>query len=439
MKEEEPELKYTEIDGLSIAYQIWGSSEDVLIYVPGMVSHLEAALDAPEYVDWFKILSKKFKVIIFDKRGQGMSDRDTSVPGLEQRMDDITAITKAESLDRFYLFGASEGASISLIYAASNPQKVKAVAIFGGFARFTEATDYKLMPDEDTILKNFLPNWGKGELGNLFVPHRMPEIKKDMARLERMVCSPSTLESIIKTNSRIDIRGTLKDIKVPVLVMHSRDDRAISRHNGRYLADNIPNAKYIEYSNGGHFPWFNSKDNIIDDLLNFYFHDFSEHSDPSRNLSTIMFTDIKDSTKILSLLGDKGWNEKLNYHDAIMKNNIQKFQGKFIKNTGDGVLSVFNGPVRSIECAKECIKALKTINLDIRCSLHFGEINWRDNDIAGLAVNISARVLEIGDAGNVTITKALNDLIGGSKFQSKSLGNHHLKGIDNDLELFLIN
>ena len=438
MYEEEYELKYTETDGLSIAYKTWGNSEDVLIYVPGMVSHLEAALDAQEYVDWFRTLSKSFRVIIFDKRGQGMSDRDTSAPGLEQRMDDITAIAKAENLDQFYLFGASEGASISLIYAASNPQKIRAVAIFGAFARFTATDDYNLMPDEQTILNTFLPNWSKGELGNLFIPHRMPEIKKSMARLERMVCSPSTLESIIKTNSRIDIRAALKDIKVPVLVMHSRDDRAISKHNGRYLADNIPNSKYIEYSHGGHFPWFNTKDNVIDDLLNFYFQDFSDQSDRSKNLSTIMFTDIKDSTKTLSSLGDKGWNDKLNNHDAIMKSNIERFHGKFIKNTGDGVLAVFNGPVRSIECAEECINALKTINLDIRCSLHFGEIHWRDNDIAGLAVNICARVLEKGNAGYITITKALNDLLGGSKFASKSLGAHHLKGIENDLELFLI-
>ena len=232
-------LKYTESGGLTIAYQIWGSSEDTLVYVPGMISHLEAGLEDQDYLAWIRALSKFFRVIIFDKRGQGLSDRDASAPNLEERMDDISSIVKAEQLDQFFLLGLSEGASISLIYAATYPQKVKSVAVFGGTARFTKSDDYRFMPEAKKMKENLLEKWGTGSSGYIFCPQRMPEKQLSFSKLERMVCNPKTLESVLELLTRIDIRASLPDIKLPVLVMHSRDDVAISKLNGRYLADNL--------------------------------------------------------------------------------------------------------------------------------------------------------------------------------------------------------
>ena len=429
-------LKYTESGGLTIAYQIWGSSEETLVYVPGMISHLEAALSDSEYQSWIRALSKFYQVIIFDKRGQGLSDRDASAPNLEERMDDISSIVKAEKLDKFFLLGLSEGASISLIYAATHPQNVKSVAVFGGTARFTRSDDYPLMPDADKIKENLLSNWGTGSSGYIFCPHKMPEKQDDFAKLERMVCNPKTLESVLELLTKVDIRASLSDISLPVLVLHSRDDVAVSKLNGRYLADNIIGSKYIEYPSGGHLPWHEERENIVKDLISFFTQTGSDMKSADRNLATILFTDIEDSTKQMTEMGDKQWSEKMNEHDEIMKNTIESFNGKLVKNTGDGVLAVFDGPSRSIESAIAGITKLNNINLKIRCSLHVGEVIWRNDDITGIAVNIAARALEKCQSNRVIITKNLKDLLGRTKFSMISIGEFSLKGLEGNWELF---
>ena len=431
-------LKYTESGGLTIAYQIWGSSEETLVYVPGMISHLEAGLEDQDYLAWIRALSKFFRVIIFDKRGQGLSDRDASAPNLEERMDDISSIVKAEKLDQFFLLGLSEGASISLIYAATYPQKVKSVAVFGGTARFTKSDDYRLMPEAKKMKENLLEKWGTGSSGNIFCPQRMPEKQSSFAKLERMVCNPKTLESVLELLTRIDIRASLPDIKLPVLVMHSRDDVAISKLNGRYLADNIPGAKYIEYPNGGHLPWHEERESIIKDLKSFFSETGNENKAVDRSLATILFTDIENSTLKMTDMGDEKWSEKLDKHDKIMEDAVKNYSGRIVKNTGDGILAVFDGPVRSIECAKVSIENMKNIGLDIRCSLHVGEIVWRNEDITGIAVNIASRILDQCESGNVVISKNLRDLLGRSEFAIEELGDYSLKGVEGDWKLFKV-
>ena len=435
---EEYVLKYTEAGGLTIAYQVWGSSDETLIYVPGMISHLEAALGDPEYLSWIRELSKFFKVIIFDKRGQGLSDRDASAPNLEERMDDISSIVKAEKLKKFFLLGLSEGASISLIYAATYPQNVKSVAVFGGTARFTRSDDYRFMPEADKIKENLLSNWGAGSSGYIFCPQKMPAKQADFAKLERMVCNPKTLESVLELLTRVDIRASLPDINLPVLVLHSRDDVAVSKLNGRYLADNIDGSKYIEYPSGGHLPWHEERENIVKDLITFFSETGSDIKSADRNLATILFTDIEDSTKKMTEMGDIQWSEKMNKHDEIMKDTIESFNGKLVKNTGDGVLAVFDGPARSIESAISSITRLGEIDLKIRCSLHVGEVIWRNDDITGIAVNIAARALEKCPGNGVVITKNLRDLLGRSKFSVTSIGDFTLKGLEGNWELFKV-
>ena len=430
--------KYTESGGLTIAYQIWGDAKDTLMYVPGTISHLEAALEDKEYLAWIRGLSNYFRVIIFDKRGQGLSDRDATAPNLEERMDDISSIVETEKLEEFFLLGLSEGASISLIYAATYPQKVKSVAVFGGAARFTRSDDYPFMPEADTIKENLLTNWGTGSSGYIFCPQKMPDKKLDFAKLERMVCNPKTLESILELLTRIDIRASLPNINLPVLVLHSRDDVAVFKLNGRYLADNINGSKYIEYPSGGHLPWHDERENIVKDLVTFFSATGDGIKSADRNLATILFTDIEDSTKKMTEMGDKQWSEKMNKHDEIMRNTIESFNGKLVKNTGDGVLAVFDGPARSIESAISSIVKLNEIDLNIRCSLHVGEVIWRNDDITGIAVNIAARALEKCQSNEVIITKNLKDLLGRTKFSVMSMGDFTLKGLEDNWELFKV-
>ncbi len=430
--------KYTESGGLTIAYQIWGDSKDTLVYVPGTISHLEAALEDKEYLAWIRGLASYFRVIIFDKRGQGLSDRDATAPNLEERMDDISSIVDAEKLEEFFLFGLSEGASISLIYAATYPQKVKSVAVFGGAARFTRSDDYPFMPEAATIKEKLLTNWGTGSSGYIFCPQKMPDKQLDFAKLERMVCNPKTLESILELLTRVDIRASLPDINLPVLVLHSRDDVAVFKSNGRYLAENIRGSKYIEYPGGGHLPWHEERENIVKDLTTFFSATGTDVKSADRNLATILFTDIEDSTRQMTEMGDKRWSEKMNKHDKIMQDTIEHFNGRLVKSTGDGVLAVFDGPARSIESAISCIGKLNEIDLKIRCSLHIGEVIWRNDDITGIAVNIAARVLEKCQSNRVVITKNLKDLLGRTKFSILSIGAFNLKGLEGNWELFKV-
>ena len=266
----------------------------------------------------------------------------------------------------------------------------------------------------------------------------MPDKKLDFAKLERMVCNPKTLESILELLTRIDIRASLPNINLPVLVLHSRDDVAVFKLNGRYLADNINGSKYIEYPSGGHLPWHEERENIVKDLVTFFSSTGDGIKSADRNLATILFTDIEDSTKQMTEMGDKQWSEKMNKHDEIMRNTIESFNGKLVKNTGDGVLAVFDGPARSIESAISSIVKLNEIDLRIRCSLHVGEVIWRNDDITGIAVNIAARALEKCQSNEVIITKNLKDLLGRTKFSVISMGDFTLKGLEDNWELFKV-
>ena len=432
MKNEFPKTKYANIGELSIAYQVWGNSDKVLVYVPGLVSHLEVTLEIGGYVDWLQALSKNFKVIIFDKRGQGMSDRETSMPGIEARADDITAVVKAEGVSRFSLFGLSEGAAIALFYAATYPKNVASVAILGGFSKVLNSQKYKFHNNEKDN-KNWITHWGDGLSGFSLCPHVMPQMKDVMAKFERMTCNPKTLGKMLETNIAIDIRPILSEIKVPTLVCHSRDDKRVPKESGRYIAEHVHGAKYIEYAHGGHLPYFGLEKQLAADL-DFFFQKSSKtiqlKDEKTNRLATILFTDIVNSTTKLSEFGDKAWSQILDEHDSIIQTLAKNFFGNFIKNTGDGALLVFDGPIRAVKCAIEFSKAVKSLGIAIRCGLHIGSVEWRKKDISGIAVNVAARVMDIDKGDNIIITEHLANMISGSDLKLKNFGEHSLKGID---------
>ena len=431
-----PEIQFTEKDGFSIAYQVWGTGPDTLIYVPGMVSHLDVSAEGQAYLAWLKLLSKNFKVIIFDKRGQGLSDRDATVPGVEQRMDDIDAVAAAEGVEKFYLFGYSEGGSISLVYAATHPTKVLGVTVFAGIPKFTNSDDFDLMSDEETILEGFVPNWGKGLSGYLFCPQKMPHGQKEMSKLERMVCSPSTLKNVLETNFKVDVRSTLSSVQVPCLICHARDDRAVPVANGRYFADKIEHSKYIEYPSGGHFPHFGNINQIVSDIVSF-FNDVSQTADPlNKSLTTVLFTDIVNSTEKMLAMGDREWAGKIIEHDQIVSTLVARYNGTLIKNTGDGCLCVFDGPVRASKCAIELRNQLSSVGLDIRCGLNFGQVEWVDSDVIGKTVNLSARVMDLAKANQIFATKDTVDVLAGAGLEINSAGRYQLKGFKQEWDIY---
>ena len=424
-----PKIKYADIDDLTIAYQVWGTSKDVLIYVPGIVSHLEATLEFDGYKQWLKNLSNNFKVIIFDKRGQGMSDREMEITGIEPRIDDITAVAEAEGINEFSLFGLSEGAAIALFYAATYPSKIKSIAVLGGFSHVHTADD------------SWIEKWGEGISGYALCPHMMPMMKDKIGKFERMTCNPKTLRRMMETNRKIDIRSILSEINTPTLICHSRDDMTTIKEDGRFIAEQIKGAKYIEYPNGGHLPYFGLENDLSDDLTNF-FKKFSKVISSCVNendkLATILFTDIVESTSKLSSFGDKKWSKLMDSHDDIIFNKIKKYQGQFIKNTGDGSLVIFDGPIRAIKYALEFLSDIKSLGIECRCGLHIGQIEWRGSDVSGIAINIASRVMNLSKPNKVLITKTLGDLIAGSKIKYANFGDYNLKGIAGNWKLLEI-
>ncbi|MBC8239511.1 MAG: adenylate/guanylate cyclase domain-containing protein [Alphaproteobacteria bacterium] len=432
-----PETKYADADGIQVAYQVHGEGQDTLIIVPGLISHVEMIQEMPGFNSFLGSLTEFFKVIIFDKRGQGLSDRSAEVPGPEQRMDDISAIAEAENLATFNLFGISEGAAIAILYAASFPDKVQKVSVFGGFSRFSNCDDYQFMY-EASEFEQTVEHWGKGSFGYAVCPDMMPEIRPLFARFERACATPNAVRMMLETNISLDIRAVLPEIKTPVLVVHRRDDKTVPVANGRYLADNLPNADYVEFARGGHAPWFGDYQAVAEAIIQFMQATSllePEKKREDRSLATILFTDIVGSSEQLAAIGDEKWRQILDNHDRIAELAVAERRGRLIKNTGDGLLATFDGPVRAIKCAQGLLNDVQAIGVKIRCGLHIGEIEIRGADITGIAVHVAARVMDLAGADQILITRTVADLIAGSGLATTDYGEHELKGIAGDWRL----
>ncbi|MDP6689037.1 MAG: adenylate/guanylate cyclase domain-containing protein [Alphaproteobacteria bacterium] len=432
--------KYADAGDIQIAYQVHGTRDEVLFVVPGLISHIELQWELPEYRQWLNALAEYFKVIVFDKRGQGLSDRSAGVPGPEQRMDDITAIAVAEGIERFSLFGYSEGATIAILYAASFPDRVKSIAAFAGFARFSNCDDYPHMHEAEDLLK-MVEHWGSGGFGYAVIPEKMPEARELMGRLERACATPNAFRAMLETNFKIDIRAVLPEIRTPVLVMHCRDDVGVPVANGRYIADHLPNAQYIEFPHGGHMPWLSANADVVDAVSRFMLEDdeSNEIKQSSQTyLSTVLFTDIVSSSEQLAELGDQAWRQKLDEHDRLAKREIELHQGRMVKHTGDGLLVTFDGPARAIRCAKALTTPIAALGMEIRCGLHIGEVEPRGGDITGLAVHVAARVMDQASPGETLITRTLHDLTAGAGLNFVDCGQFDLKGLPEPWQLYRV-
>ena len=436
-----PETLYAQSGELSIAYQVFGRGSRDLVFVPGIIWHVEIVWDDPFMAAFLRRLGEAFRVIVFDKRGQGMSDRIEGVPSLEERIDDLRAVMDAAGSERATLFGISEGGPLGVLFAATYPEKVERLALYGAMARFVGAPDYPHRPDLEVYIDDFVAAWGKGALAPLMEPARgyEPGYREMLARFERMCATPTAIRKLLLVNERIDVRPILPDVRLPTLIMHRRNDKAVFRDNGRFLADNIPRAVYLEFPGRSHLPWLGEAGAIVEAVERFAEVTPSEQQDPEfnqRKLATALFTDIARSTEQLAAMGDQHWREILDQHDRVASGLVDNFRGEIIKNTGDGILALFDGPARAIRCAEKLVTELDDIGLEVRAGLHVGEIVQRGDDITGLAVNIAARVMDHATAGEVLLTRTVMDLTGGSGISFVPAGTHELKGVPGAFELF---
>jgi class 3 adenylate cyclase/pimeloyl-ACP methyl ester carboxylesterase len=428
-----PATHYALSGDVSIAYQVIGDGPVDLVMVPGVVSHVEFFHETPGYTAFLRRLSKFARVITFDKRGQGLSDRVSGAPSLEQRMDDVRAVMDAVGSKCAAVMGFSEGSAMSALFAATYPERTSKLLLFGGFALSTTAGDLVAQINER------LKTWGTGEWLKKSWPSLIvkPQGIDVLAKIERLSASPGAIKAIGLLNAEIDVRPILPTIRVPTLVMHRKGDLQVPIEAGRALARQIPDAKFIEYPGDDHVFWSGDVEAFLGDIEEFVTGSRDHSSfEVERVLATVLFTDIVDSTRSAAAMGDQAWRRQLDSHDQIARQTVEKFRGHLIKTTGDGILATFDGPGRAVRCALAFSAAAEQIGLPLRAGLHTGEIELRDRDVGGIAIHAAARVMAQAQANEVLVSRVVTDLVAGAGLKFAERGSHELKGIPGRWDLF---
>jgi class 3 adenylate cyclase len=429
-----PETRYAKSGDIRIAYQVTGSGPFDLVFVPGFVSSLDLWRESPGWSHFFSRLSAFSRLILFDKRGTGLSDRVSGAPHLEARMDDVRAVMDAAGCQRAAVFGVSEGGAMSMLFTATYPDRVRALALYGTYAHYPTwvVSGEKLEAFIDVIESG----WGTGATARFFNPDRVSDeaFRRFYARFERQSASPSAAVALTGMNAQIDVRHVLSAIRVPTLVLHRTGDPRVNVEAGRYLGRHIPTAKYVELPGSDHGPFLDG-DRILDEVEEFLTGSRPE-AEPDRVLATVMFTDIVDSTKRAAELGDRGWRTLLDRHDDTVRQELARFRGHEVKTLGDGFLATFDGPARAVRCAAAIVDRVRPLGIEVRSGLHTGEIEIQRDDIAGIAVHIAARVAEIARTGEVLVSSTVRDLVAGSGLDFQDRGSHTAKGLSEPLRLF---
>jgi class 3 adenylate cyclase len=423
-----PETHYAKSGDVRIAYQVVGNGPLDLVFVPGFISNLDHYWDEPTLAHFLTRLGSFSRLILFDKRGTGLSDRLGGLPTLEERMDDVRAVMDAVGSERAALFGISEGGAMSLLFAATYPERTRALILYGTYAHFHT---WVLPPDGfERFLEKIEQSWGTAASLTAFAPTKVADerFRRWWARFERLGASPSAVIMLMRMNSQIDVRHLLPAIRVPSLVLHRVGDTRVNVGGGRYLAATIPGATYVELPGIDHVLWAGDVDRAADEIEEFLTGTHRE-TEPDRVLATVLFTDIVDSTRRAEEVGDRRWRALLDHHDTIIRREINRFRGREIKTLGDGFLATFDGPARAVRCASAIIEAVRALGLEVRCGVHTGEIEMKGEDISGIAVNIAARITALAEGGQVLVSRTVRDLVAGSHLPFLERGAFTLKGV----------
>ncbi len=450
--------RYARCGDLSIAYQVEGDGPLDVVLVPGIISHVEFFHELPGYAQFVERLASFARVITFDKRGTGLSDRLADAPTYEQRMDDILAVMQAVGSERAAFFGISEGGPLSALLAASHPERVHALVVYGTFARLSPAPDYPhgfepvgldalfwglampgvAMPDDPQERDDrFREAWGTGISLAMMTRRDDPSTRELCGRAERLAASPGGFRALTEILWEIDVRAVLPSVRVPTLVIHPEGDR-FPQAMSRYFADEIPGARFAVLDDYDHYPWFDDTGQLASEVEEFLTGVRSE-PEADRVLATVLFTDIVDSTARAAELGDRGWRELLERHHGVVRRQLGRFHGQELDTAGDGFLASFDGPARAIRCAAAIRDALAGIGIPIRAGLHTGECERMGDRLAGIAVHTGARVAAAAGAGEILVSSTVRDLVAGSGLGFRERGVHALKGVPGEWRLFAAN
>jgi class 3 adenylate cyclase/alpha-beta hydrolase superfamily lysophospholipase len=433
--------QYAKSGDVHIAYQITGTGPIDLVWVPGFVTHLELAWDAPATVHMIERLGSFARLIRFDKRGTGMSDR-VAVATLEERMDDVRAVMDAAGSARAALFGMSEGGPMSLLFAATYPERTTALVLYAAFAKRLWSPDYPIGVsglDRRAYVDLIERQWaGEADL-SIVAPSLAhdPKFKERFTMLRRMSASPGAAVALARMTTEIDVRPILSAIHVPTLILHRVPDRDVAVENGRYLATHIAGARYKEFPDGDH--WLTTGDTgvLLDDIEEFLT-GVRRGPDVDRVLTTILFTDIVGSTEHAAKLGDHRWRELHAAHHALVRRELDRFRGREVDTAGDGFLAMFDGPARAIRCAVAIRDVVTQLGIDVRAGLHTGEVEVSHDGVTGLAVHIGARVMSMAGPGEVLVSSTVKDLVAGAGIDFEDRGTHALRGAPGEWRLFMV-
>jgi len=439
-----PDTNYAKSGDVYIAYQVNGTGPFDLVWAPGTFSHLDMDWEFPMRADFFLKLGTICRLIRFDKRGTGLSDRPTEMATLEQRTDDIRAVMDAVGLKSAVIFGVSEGASMACMFAATYPQRTRSLITWGGMARWCATEDHPWGLNEQQyvemirdVRENWPSEWYIRGPGAGMGPDASQAVIDQAKRYMRAAGSPSAVAAYEAMNSEIDTRPILSAIKVPTLIMNRTGDPAVSVEGARDMARRIPGARFVEYPGNTHSIMAIEPEKIIGDIQEFVTGIRQEVID-DRVLATILFIDIADSTKMLSELGDRIWKEKLESYYQLVRAEFGHYRGRETNTAGDGIMASFDGPARAVRCASAIASQVKQLGLDVRAGVHTGEVQVMGDNIGGIAVHIASRVQSESAPGEVLVSSTTKDLIAGSGISFQPRGERDLKGVPGTWHLYAV-
>jgi class 3 adenylate cyclase len=432
--------RYARNGDVHIAYQVVGDGPIDLIHTSGIWSNLDVLWEWPAWSRYLERLASFSRLILFDMRGVGLSDWGPESPTLELQMDDVAAVLDAVGSEDAAVYGGARGAAMTLLFAASHPDRTRSLVLYAPVARSLQAPDWpygRSAEDQQRFFDRFTVEIGTAKNLELQAPDHDPSFEGWWERFERLGASPGRWRELARILGEIDVRSVLDHIHTPTLVLQRSGDRIVDPAQSRAVAERIDGARFVELEGRNHLPFLGDSDAIVDEIEEFVtgvrpapLHD--------RVLSTVLFTDIVDSTRRASELGDYAWRDLLERHNGIVRGLLARFHGREVDTAGDGFLAQFDGPARAVRCALAIVEGVRSIGLEVRAGLHTGEVEIIGDDISGITVHIGARVAALAGPGQVLVSRTVVDLVAGSDLSFDEVGDHEFKGVNGAWKIFRV-